>query len=296
MEVFRVDYSFNSESFGLSKQIKLNEMEQSKRYQVKADLFILVFKKDQKSYWRQGKPVGIKQGQILLSNTCVDSNKCDTSAFLLLKIPAKKIECFVNERLAKKRKSSLPQSINEWPELLLKQDSDLAKIFTLRLTTLLESEQPLGWENQHILLIQLLNGLFQSISSELFWALERLKDHSSTSRQELLQKIATVNEFMHLNLSENLSLESLADLAGYSHFHFQRQYKLAMGISPTKQLSLWRLEKAIELIRSKENSLKEIAGLIGYNDLPTFSKAFKREYGISPTKFNLKKISLDQTN
>jgi|GEM_PF-5590609 len=62
-----------------------------------------------------------------------------------------------------------------------------------------------------------------------------------------------------------------------------------MGISPTKQLSLWRLEKAIELIRHTDNNSKEIAGLIGYNYLPTFSKAFKREYGVSPNKFNPKK-------
>jgi AraC-like DNA-binding protein len=288
MEVLRADYSFNSESFGSLHGMKLNKMEGSKRYKVEADLFLLVFKKDQKSFWRQGKPVGIKQGQILLSNTTVDSNKCDTSAFFLLKIPAQKIECFVNERLAEKRKSFLPQSINEWPELLLKKDSDLAEIFTSRLTTLLELEQPRRKEDQQSLFIQLLNGLFHSVSTELFWALERLKDFSIASRQELLQKVATVNEYMHLNLSENLSLETLADLAGYSHFYFQRQYKFAMGISPTKQLSLWRLEKAIELIRHTDNNLKEIAGLIGYNDLPTFSKAFKREYGISPNKFNLK--------
>jgi|GEM_PF-5653905 len=208
MELLRADYSFNSESFGSLHGMKLNKMERSKRHKVEADLYLLVFKKDQKSYWRQGKPVGIKQGQILLSNGSVDSNKCDTSAFFLLKIPAQKMECFVNERLVKKRKSFLPQSINEWPELLLKKDSHLAEIFTSRLTILLELEPPRRKEDQQSLLIQLLNDLFHSISTELFWALEGLKNFSIACRQELTQKIATVNEYMHLNLSKNLSLET----------------------------------------------------------------------------------------
>tara|TARA_R110002050_G_scaffold43127_3_gene103629 strand:+ start:1370 stop:2230 length:861 start_codon:yes stop_codon:yes gene_type:complete len=280
MELLRADYSFSSDRYGATRGLTIGGVERSKRHTIKADLFLLLVKKDQKAFWRQGKPVSIKSGEVVILNSHLDIASFDKSVFHLIKIPAKKAECFVNEKLTKTLALNLPRCINEWPELLLKNGSLLAKNL-LNLQAQLE-EMPQRSLEQETLFCQVLESLFNSISLELFWALERLKDCNTASRQELIQKVATVNEFMHSNLAEDLSLEKLADLVGYSHFHFQRQYKSAMGISPTKQLSLWRLNKAIELIRNTDYRLKEIAGLVGYNDLPTFSKAFKRQYGVSP--------------
>jgi AraC-like DNA-binding protein len=108
---------------------------------------------------------------------------------------------------------------------------------------------------------------------------------SFNSRQELLQKVARVNCYMRNNLNQDLNLESIASFAGYSHYHFQRQYKLATGLSPTKQLRIWRLEAALEHLKLNDLQLSAIADLVGYNDLPTFSKAFKQHYGQSPSKY-----------
>lgn len=90
---------------------------------------------------------------------------------------------------------------------------------------------------------------------------------------------------MSENLSQNLQLEDIATHIGMSPFHFQRQYKKATGFSPSRKLVKYRMEKAKELIMAGNLRIVEIATFLADNDLPTFSKAFKREFGLSPMQW-----------
>ncbi|MBR4721385.1 MAG: helix-turn-helix transcriptional regulator [Clostridia bacterium] len=55
-------------------------------------------------------------------------------------------------------------------------------------------------------------------------------------------------------------------------------------IPPMKYKKLLRLEKAHELLLSKEYSVKEVSNIVGYDDVSYFSKIFKKNYGYPPTK------------
>ena len=278
MEIPRADYNLKSENFSNLNASKLKEDLDSK-FQVKADLFLICFNKDHKSFWRHGKPVNIKAGEVLISNSGLEVKERESASFDILKVSAKMLACYINERLALCLKAQLPQIIYEWPEILVKPCSPLANaIADIPLRSSFSSD----FSGKQALLSKVLKGLFQSLDLNLFNVINRLKNLKSSSRQELLQKVAMVNEYMHRNLAEDLGLEMMSDLVGYSHFHFQRQFKLAMGISPTKKLSFLRLKKAKELIKNTDYRLKEIAFMVGYNDLPTFSKAYKRQFGESP--------------
>ncbi len=279
MEAERAELKLKPESFSNLKALKLEKAESTK-FQVSSHLYISCFKRDYKSFWRQGKPVFIRENEVLISNYALKVEERESAAIENLKVPAKMLACFINERLPICLSSNLPTHIYEWPELHLKVDSPLAQSLS-HLGFNLAMFGNIVTKQNH--LCQLLHSLFQSLDPELFKILNRLKGLKPSSRQELMQKVRLVNEYMLQNLAEDLSLESLSDFIGYSHYHFQRQYKLAMGISPTRKLSLLRLEKAQKLINNTDYRLKEIAGLVGYNDLPTFSKAYKRYYGESPT-------------
>lgn len=136
-------------------------------------------------------------------------------------------------------------------------------------------------------------GGFDSVLEELLleidWELlgynQRLSAYNPATRQELVRKVIKARKFMKANLHMPLRLEDIANEAGMSPFHFQRQYKKTTGLSPTRNLTEWRINRAKKLLADKSLSILEISTMLSYTDLPTFSKAFKRETGLSPSQW-----------
>ena len=65
-------------------------------------------------------------------------------------------------------------------------------------------------------------------------------------------------------------------------------FKQEMGESPINYLIRIRMEKARNLLLQEEGySVKEIACLVGYEDIYQFSKLFKKYYGVAPSYFRI---------
>lgn len=92
-------------------------------------------------------------------------------------------------------------------------------------------------------------------------------------------------DYMHSHLGNDLSLQSIADAAGLSTFHFSRLFKRSAGLSPHQYLIRLRLERARELLLRSRDSMAEIARQSGFCDQSHFAMHFKRLYGITPKAF-----------
>jgi signal transduction histidine kinase/DNA-binding response OmpR family regulator/tetratricopeptide (TPR) repeat protein len=94
-------------------------------------------------------------------------------------------------------------------------------------------------------------------------------------------------EFVQQNLSSDLlSVPMLGDAFAMSESTLLRQLKRLTGLSPVQYLKEMRLEKARRLIEDNTyNSIARIAYEIGYGDPDSFSRAFKRRYGKTPSGF-----------
>jgi AraC family transcriptional regulator len=98
--------------------------------------------------------------------------------------------------------------------------------------------------------------------------------------------ITKVVEYIHCNLSENLTLSSLATIANYSPFHFQRLFLEQTGETPKQYIIRLRLEKNAHFLKVFPNlSISELAAESGFSSLSTFSRAFSKYFGISPDEF-----------
>jgi len=84
---------------------------------------------------------------------------------------------------------------------------------------------------------------------------------------------------------KNLSLEETAEHVGLSPFYFSKLFKETFHMNYIDYLTHLRIEKAKELIRNPENSLKEICFDVGYRDPNYFSRVFKKVVGISPSEY-----------
>lgn len=103
-------------------------------------------------------------------------------------------------------------------------------------------------------------------------------------------RLARVMEFMEVNKGANLALQSLADLAGISRFHFVRLFKLKTGQTPIEHLYRLRMEAAGKLLTTTEMPVKSIAAACGYRHPAHFVAAFRRFYGSTPSSMRAEEI------
>ena len=109
-----------------------------------------------------------------------------------------------------------------------------------------------------------------------------------TENQLQLSYRNSLNKAFHYideNLNENLSLDIISQIACFSPFHFHRIFKALTGETLNEYIGRRRIEKsAIELIH-KSTTIEEVSLKYGFNDISTFSRAFKRFYKMNPTQF-----------
>lgn len=103
------------------------------------------------------------------------------------------------------------------------------------------------------------------------------------------QRINKVVAYINDHLDESLDLKTLAEVAALSEFHFHRVFKALKGETIGAHISRLRIEAAARLLRYSALSIEDIAFNIGYEAPAALSKAFKNQYGISPTQYRTNK-------
>ncbi len=93
-----------------------------------------------------------------------------------------------------------------------------------------------------------------------------------------------LEEFMNRNFKFNVSVERFAYLTGRSLSAFKRDFNKTFNAPPAQWLVQKRLEEAHYLIEQKQKKPSEIYLELGFEDLSHFSFAFKKRFGVSPTK------------
>jgi AraC family transcriptional regulator len=100
------------------------------------------------------------------------------------------------------------------------------------------------------------------------------------------QRLEKVLSEMDRTLEQPMDVAAFADVAAYSRFHFQRLFSAFLGTSVTEYRRLLRFKRAgHQLAFRKETSVTDIAYDAGYEILESFTRAFKRHLGQSPSEF-----------
>lgn len=100
------------------------------------------------------------------------------------------------------------------------------------------------------------------------------------------QFIIDVRNYILENIEDdNLTVESVGQAFSLGRMQFYRKIKALTDQSASEFIRSVRLTKAVELIKTKELTLSEIAYTTGFSSLSSFSKAFKKQFGQSPSSF-----------
>ncbi|HVY70379.1 MAG TPA: AraC family transcriptional regulator [Verrucomicrobiae bacterium] len=109
-----------------------------------------------------------------------------------------------------------------------------------------------------------------------------------TRQQRLAQeRVEQVIFLLSQNLAEPPTLEELGRKIGCSHFYLSRIFSNHTGQTITQYLRQLRMEKAAELLRSREYNVTEAALEVGYNSPSHFSQAFHESFGCCPGLYPL---------
>ena len=108
-------------------------------------------------------------------------------------------------------------------------------------------------------------------------------------RASYQQRMSLALEHIEKNLKEKLTLEQLSKLVNFSLFHFHRQFRVFVGLPVYKLIQFLRLKKAArELVFATDKSINEIAFNACFENTESFSRAFKKTLGQTPSDFRNK--------
>ena len=97
--------------------------------------------------------------------------------------------------------------------------------------------------------------------------------------------IEDVKRYIREHIQERLDRETLAAVAGFSIPHFHRVFRAHVGESAVGYVRRLRMERAGRKLRMGAVDITEVALAAGYDSHAAFSKAFRQQFGVSPSEF-----------
>tara|TARA_R110002072_G_scaffold20841_5_gene75221 strand:- start:6862 stop:7698 length:837 start_codon:yes stop_codon:yes gene_type:complete len=90
--------------------------------------------------------------------------------------------------------------------------------------------------------------------------------------------------YLEIHFNERVRLDDLAAVAGVSRYHLSRAFGYATGYTISRYLRSRRLSEGAKLLAADQVDVMSVALRVGYQSHEAFSRAFKEEFGISPSE------------
>lgn len=129
---------------------------------------------------------------------------------------------------------------------------------------------------------------FKSMSNILQIVSEILTNEGPSSQNVSNTQLSSIQKavlYIKENYMENIDLNDLSNVAGYSSYHFSRIFKMHTGFSPTDYVIKTRLERSKDLLLKSNLSIQVVAENSGFHSVNYFIKVFKEWEGITPARY-----------
>lgn len=121
------------------------------------------------------------------------------------------------------------------------------------------------------------------------WSIGKVKHLAAKIREvnqfKVSKAVLEAKKYMDINYAKELTLEEISKIVSVSPQYFSKIFKEETGYNFIEYLTNARIEKAKELIKNTQLTMKEVCFEVGYNDPNYFSRLFKKIVGISPTDY-----------
>lgn len=107
-------------------------------------------------------------------------------------------------------------------------------------------------------------------------------------KKEYMETVMSACNYINQHYQEQLSLEEVAEVSGFSRFHFTRIFKQCMDMTFYEYLNQIRISNAEELLSTTTQSITEIAMNSGFSSISAFNRTFKSLKGCAPSVYRSK--------
>jgi two-component system response regulator YesN len=90
-----------------------------------------------------------------------------------------------------------------------------------------------------------------------------------------------VREYVEQHLADDLSLDTAALIVGTDKNYFSRYFRSKTGTRYHEWVASLRIRRAMDMIRTANHSIARIAFAVGFRDIRTFERAFKKHAGLT---------------
>ena len=101
-------------------------------------------------------------------------------------------------------------------------------------------------------------------------------------------------DYIEDHLTEEISYQKLSKIVGMNEFLMQRVFSLVTGISISEYIRKRRLSRALEEIQNTKETILDIAIKYQYSSAISFTRAFKKEFGSTPSEYRKKNKKYSQ--
>lgn len=112
---------------------------------------------------------------------------------------------------------------------------------------------------------------------------KKIKAAKKTTQIEIFKRLLIAYEYINDNIAKKITIEELSLIAGLSEYHLFNSFKRIFKKTPHQYINFQKMYKAKELLNTGDFNISEVAFMLNFPDLPTFSKLYKKTYGVSPS-------------
>ena len=105
--------------------------------------------------------------------------------------------------------------------------------------------------------------------------------------EQYQRQLDAVTDYIYTHLDDDLSLETLAHVSGFSRYHWHRIYRAVRGETAAQTVRRLRLERAAAMLTETSWPVERIAWKAGFTGTEVFSRAFLRAYRTTPSRFRI---------
>jgi AraC family transcriptional regulator len=111
-----------------------------------------------------------------------------------------------------------------------------------------------------------------------------------STAMEYRRRVCLAMNYISEHLDADLTLEEIAAAASFSMFHFHRIFKAAVGETVAEFTRRLRLESAANRLLASRQNITQIAIGSGFSSSQNFAKAFRQQFGTTPSAYRKSKI------
>jgi AraC-like DNA-binding protein len=134
-------------------------------------------------------------------------------------------------------------------------------------------------------------GYFEALGAVLMHEVVRLNSRADAGATAVRGGLAAwqqrlLSGYIEHHLAEHIPLATLARLARLSPYHFSRAFKQSFGVPPHRYHTNRRVERAKALLERHALSVTEIGQTLGFSETSSFTAAFRKTTGLTPSRYH----------